>query len=238
MGFFSAIIPSVISAGASLLGGRSSADAAEDAAAMNSASQKEFAQHGIRWKVADAKAAGVHPLYALNAQTHSFAPSYVGGTQMGEGIAQAGQDISRAMQSTMDSTQRLQERLLLAQVKGQEIENAYKASLVSRLDHSAQMGPSMPNVEMNPSSFTASRPGMPFLEAAPPTPGQKEFAYETGGTWRLPSEQAKQAIEDVLPYEIEHYAMNRLLPGIRKWFTEAPYRYGNYYGRKLREYFR
>ena len=36
--------------------------------------QKQFAQHGIRWKVEDAKAAGLHPLYALGANTHSFTP--------------------------------------------------------------------------------------------------------------------------------------------------------------------
>lgn len=226
MGLFSAI--------GSLIGGKMSADATEDAAAMNAASQKEFAQHGIRWKVADAKAAGVHPLYALNAQTHSFAPSYVGGTQMGEGIAQAGQNIDRAVQTTMDSTQRLQERLLLAQVQGQEIENAFKASQIARLDHSAQMGPSMPNVEMEPSRFTASRPGMPFLEAAPPTPGQKEFEYEFGGTWRLPSEQAKQAIEDVLPYEMEHYVMNRVMPAIQKYLIHTPYYWGNRLGNYLK----
>lgn len=29
--------------------------------------QKQFAQTGIQWKVADAKKAGIHPVYALGA---------------------------------------------------------------------------------------------------------------------------------------------------------------------------
>lgn len=37
--------------------------------------QKAFAQRGIRWRVADAKKAGVHPLFALGANPASFTPS-------------------------------------------------------------------------------------------------------------------------------------------------------------------
>lgn len=61
----------------------------------NLKAQKEFAQHGIRWKVEDAKAAGLHPLAALGAQTHSFAPSIVG-----DNFASTGQALGRAIEST------------------------------------------------------------------------------------------------------------------------------------------
>lgn len=37
--------------------------------------QREFAQHGISWKVDDAISAGIHPLAALGADTMSFTPS-------------------------------------------------------------------------------------------------------------------------------------------------------------------
>lgn len=47
--------------------------------ALNYEHQKEFAQNGIRWKVADAKAAGLHPLAALGAQTSGYTPSAVVG---------------------------------------------------------------------------------------------------------------------------------------------------------------
>ena len=47
--------------------------------AKNAALQREFAQSGIQWKVADAKKAGLHPLAALGAQTASASPSYQAG---------------------------------------------------------------------------------------------------------------------------------------------------------------
>jgi len=101
------IIGPLISAGTSLLGGLfGSQDKAnalkvqQQMAAQNIALQKEFAQSGIQWKVADAKAAGIHPLYGLGASTHSFSPVSVGNdpsSPMGEAIGKMGQDIGRAV---------------------------------------------------------------------------------------------------------------------------------------------
>jgi len=42
----------------------------------NEAAQREFAQQGLRWKVEDAKAAGLHPLYALGGSGAAFSPSH------------------------------------------------------------------------------------------------------------------------------------------------------------------
>lgn len=47
-------------------------------AQLNLDQQREFAQQGIRWKVDDAKASGLHPLAALGAQVSSFSPISVG----------------------------------------------------------------------------------------------------------------------------------------------------------------
>lgn len=107
------MLGSLISAGANLLGGLFNRDAAKDAAQeanavaernalRNIELQKQFAQEGIRWKVNDAREAGIHPLYALGASTTSFAPVSVGHTSsydgsMGKAIANAGQDIGRAI---------------------------------------------------------------------------------------------------------------------------------------------
>lgn len=54
--------------------------------------QKEFAKMGVRWKVEDAKAAGIHPLYALGANTMSYAP-----VSVGTDFAGMGQNIGRAI---------------------------------------------------------------------------------------------------------------------------------------------
>lgn len=73
--------------------------------AENIANQKEFAQHGIRWKVADAQASGLHPLAALGAQTSSFS-NIVGGDipAAKSDFGGMGQDIGRAIDagSTQD----------------------------------------------------------------------------------------------------------------------------------------
>lgn len=79
--------------------------ATAEANEKNYQAQKEFAQQGLRWKVEDANAAGVHPLYALGAPSQSFSPSYVGSTSqastsMGEGLSRMGQDIGSAVSAT------------------------------------------------------------------------------------------------------------------------------------------
>lgn len=64
----------------------------EKANEMNIQLQKDFAKHGISWKVQDAKDAGLHPLAALGAQTMSFSPSSVGGDY--SGLERVGQYIT------------------------------------------------------------------------------------------------------------------------------------------------
>lgn len=57
--------------------GASKANAqSNELARENIAQQREFAQKGIRWRVEDAKAAKVHPLYALGATTSQYSPVY------------------------------------------------------------------------------------------------------------------------------------------------------------------
>lgn len=96
----------IIAGGLKLAGGfmgQSSQDKANaiamENAAANRALQLEFAQKGIRWKVRDAQAAGVHPLYALGASTTSFSPVSVGvsgSSPLGDSLASMGQDVTRA----------------------------------------------------------------------------------------------------------------------------------------------
>lgn len=75
--------------------------------AAQQAAQREFAQMGIRWRVEDAKAAGVHPLYALGAQTHSYSPIAVGGADTpATNFGSMGQDFSRAVNATRTADER------------------------------------------------------------------------------------------------------------------------------------
>lgn len=88
-------IPAAIGAGASLLGGVIGDKSARRESERNYQAQREFATHGIRWKVADAKAAGIHPLYALGASTTGFQPVTGDTGAMGRGVSGAGAAISR-----------------------------------------------------------------------------------------------------------------------------------------------
>lgn len=108
-------------------GGKIAAKATLKAGRMNARMQKLFAQQGIRWRVKDAKKAGLHPLAALGAQTTSFAPSFVGATQAGQGIADGaaamGQGIQRATAAFGDIGERIENQAYMAQLQKLQLEN-------------------------------------------------------------------------------------------------------------------
>ena len=123
------MLGNIISAGANIIGGllnrksqKDSLKAQQAMADQNIQLQKDFAQQGIRWKVEDAKAAGIHPLYALGANTHSFSPVGIGttggGDSLGSSIAAAGQDIGRAINVARTKKEREQAQSQAAQLAG------------------------------------------------------------------------------------------------------------------------
>lgn len=151
------MIGDIISAGANLVGGflnraetRRANEANAAIARENIALQKQFAQEGVRWKVEDAKAAGIHPLYALGAQTHSFSPVSAGAvadSSLGNAMAAAGQDLSRAINSTRTSSERntaFQTTVEKLQLQKMGLENDLLASQIAKLR--ASTNPPMPKV--------------------------------------------------------------------------------------------
>lgn len=105
------VTASLIAGGADLLGGTIGGIGSSSAGEANARIQRKMAQHGISWKVADAKAAGIHPLYALGATPFSYSPSHVGGGDYG--ISQAGQNISRAIANKLTPEQKMANRIAL-----------------------------------------------------------------------------------------------------------------------------
>lgn len=73
--------------------------------------QREQLQKGIQYRVADAKAAGIHPLYALGAQIQSPSPIQVGNNvgeslqSMGQGLGQLSQRFQVAWERQMTQAQ-------------------------------------------------------------------------------------------------------------------------------------
>lgn len=109
--------------------------------------QKEFAQSGIQWRVADAEKAGIHPLYALGAQTTSYSPVSVGGGN----FAEAGQNIGRAIDATRSNPAKadaLAHTASRIQLEGLQLDNEIKrAQLASAIALTRQSSnPGLPSV--------------------------------------------------------------------------------------------
>lgn len=97
-------------------------EAVERENAKNMAAQKEFAQHGIRWKVEDAKRAGISPEFALGASTHS--PSFASQAPMTDFGRETGQNIQRAVLATMDKESRQIDEMIKAEtLRGMRLTN-------------------------------------------------------------------------------------------------------------------
>lgn len=189
------MIGDLISAGANLIGGWLNREQAEDfnenqkyQALRNEALQREFATQGIRWKVDDARAAGVHPLYALGANTVSYSPVSVGGapdTSLGSGVASAGQDLSRAI----DSTRTAGERSVAAAASALALEKGGLENELLRVQIAkmrAQVGPPMPalndpnGIPGQPATRVVSLPGDTKVFTNPSETQQDDISKEYG----------------------------------------------------------
>lgn len=189
-------IGTVLAGGTELIGAKMNADAQEEASRRNAELQREFAQHGVRWKVEDAKAAGIHPLYALGANTHSFSPSYVGDNSMGNAVASMGQNITRAISATRTAEERQVANLRLAtaqaELDGKVIDNQIRAQ---QLREMTAVGPGFPMsgvdrfldgsqgalgpVMVTQSKRPAHAPGARHVEAA--IPADVQFSHGQHG---------------------------------------------------------
>lgn len=129
--------------------GSANRESQEKIAAQNIANQREFAQHGIRWKVADAQAAGLHPLAALGAQTSSFS-NVVGADAVKSDFSGLGQDIGRAIDAGSTSSERT-DRLAGAvskvatslQLEKSSLENDLLRTQIAK--QRGQLGPPIPS---------------------------------------------------------------------------------------------
>lgn len=127
--------------------------------------QKEFAQMGIRWRMNDAREAGIHPLAALGAQGAQYSPTIAmpashapaggGGNHWGNAFSnmgrslddmmskEMGQNTTRAQIATMTPFQRAMEAL---QLENMNLQNAQIQADIHSKYHSigmAAFGPPM-----------------------------------------------------------------------------------------------
>lgn len=202
------------------------AQANQDMASYNAAVQEDFAKQGVRWKVADAKAAGINPLVALGAPTASFSPVGVGATpdfSMANAVSGMGQDIGRAVQATRTQEERtlanLQIQRAQLELQGVGLDNQLKQSQLLKQNATGPafpgsstfisgQGNSSPRVTEKPLERTMSLPGAPQSEpGAIPDIG---WAKTRTGVVPVPSADVKQRIEDSMPHEWSHFIRNNL----------------------------
>jgi len=136
--------------------------------------QKEFAQHGIKWKVDDAISAGLHPLAALGASGAQASPSFQIGAESAprsDFYRNMGQNLSRAIASTETTDQRafrklqlermqLENTMLRKDLQGDQVGAPFPADGNSEIGGLSGQTPNAP-VQIMPMGRTASPKGKP-----------------------------------------------------------------------------
>lgn len=181
------IVGDIAGAAGSVVGGLLGNAASAQASQQNYEAQKEFAQNGIRWRVADAKAAGLHPLAALGAQTASYTPSaFVGDTSwMGDAAQALGQGIGRAAEAKMTAKERARERDVADQsvalsLDTKRLQNAYLETQIQaqRQDMALQLARSAAMAVRTQQAV----PGMPSIGGDGTVIAGQAQAYPTSRT--------------------------------------------------------
>lgn len=229
-----------IAAGGNLLGGLFGGLFGKSNAKRQEKLQREFAQNGIQWKVADAKAAGIHPLAALGAQTVSYTPQAVGDFGIGSSIASAGQDIAAGIHNTRTAGQKVDAYTKTVQdltLQRMGLENQILASQNAKLQQPA-LQTSMPEADQRwlvdgqgstaqPAAVPSSNPlvsdkPLERTVSDPLAPHQEPgavtdlgFGRSSSGYPVVPSADMKQRIEDDLFSELSWNLRNRVLPSLQ-----------------------
>lgn len=191
----------LFSIGADLLGGALSDKSVRDANDTNRDVQYDMARNGIQMRVADAKAAGIHPLMALGVQPFSPSPTAVGSSGVGDSISRMGQNMSRASLATASADKR-REALMLENASLQNDLLRAQISMINRPNNPPFPGSAMviDGQGNAPSRERETIPDVGFAET------------EQRGLAPVMSSAVKQRTEDSLLQELEWYLRNRINP--------------------------
>lgn len=197
----------------------------EEADKKNARQQERFAREGIRWKVQDAKAAGIAPEFALGASTYQASPTHTP-TQSDSAIA--GQSIARAALATASQPDRDMTQALQAEtLRGMRLDNDIKQTQGMTQTQYAS-NPAFPHARGNviegqgnspvkdvPLERTGMSRSRPDSEGGSiPSVGWSKTA--DGGLRPVPSQDIKNRIEDQLIPETVWAAQNLVAPNIGK----------------------
>lgn len=172
----------------------------------NVALQKEFAKNGLRWRVEDARAAGISPIVALGGGGASFSPISVGSTDpyvpsregrvgdVGRALSDMGQNVSRAARATMTISERQQIQMNELQLENMKLENRLLGQrLTAGANQPSQVGPARP-------------------EEGPIIPDITYSKTKSGGVAPTPSEGFADRAEDQVFPQLAWAVRNLVLP--------------------------
>lgn len=167
--------------------------------------QREFAQNGIQWRVQDAKAAGIHPLYALGGSGATYSPSGISvgggtGSDLGRDLANMGQGLGRAVAAASSKEDRAdaayQSQMRIMGLERASLENRLLETQIAASQGAlmrAQVGPGIPTgpslggipghgvYSARPAEVTTANPSRPGSEAGPQRPGGRYIQMQPGG---------------------------------------------------------
>lgn len=134
-----------------VISGLFNSSSSESASDANYSAQKEFAQNGLQWKAADARAAGLHPMAVLGSSGAAFSPSFTAGQMPNfdvsglfddmDSMKTAGQNLERPMRAQLSDHDRAMQAAVL---RNQELQNSLLEGQNTQLWASIMGQPSNP----------------------------------------------------------------------------------------------
>lgn len=184
-----------------LLGGENASPGRAADAKRQEDLQREFAQHGIRWRVEDAVRAGLNPEAALGTSGASYTPTATmtsssggSGSDFGYELARMGQNLVRSMGVTMTMEERIAARLKL---ENMDLNNELLRTQIRQMGQTPP-GPGTESasgqVNVQPQKVTST--DKVFRHSEPHAIADVGYARTSSGLAPVPTSDVKERIED------------------------------------------
>lgn len=191
--------------------------------------QRDFAQYGIRWKVADAKAAGLHPLAALGASTPAYSPV---GSNIPD-LSKFGQNIQRAVMAKATDAER---ELAKLEIERQHLINdGLLMDNLSKHRSLNEIPPAMPNTDWTgviPGQGDAKVTMLPKQQTvaddygveAGAMPLEQKAQLQDGSVLYMPSKEGSEPMESSPPTAAEYtgYKIGQGFENWKSWYKNNP----------------
>lgn len=204
-----------------LIGSNKAANTQKDINNENIAQSREYAQTGIQWRVADAKAAGIHPLAAMGLPLQSAPTISAGNTDYSSAYASMGQSLGRAADSVLTREERNKKTQLDAlTLERASLENELLRSQISNVNRANN--PTLPSLSGDSTILPGQSDGrvkiVPNELVSSDRLGKDAGTLNTyshsvnhdGSVSVLPSKDAKNLMEDMGPLPWVWYARTAL----------------------------